>query len=133
MRNHLNASDAILRKLRSACSALPEVTEERAWVGTRWKVRSKTFAHVVPIVDGWPPAYVKAAGSRGPTTILTFRASAEEHEAMRALGHPFLVPAWWPDLAGVVLDATPDWAEITELATESYRLLAPQKLRDRLL
>ena len=48
-------------------------------------------------------------------------------------GASVFVPAWWPDLAGVVLDASTDWAEITELATESYRLLAPQKLRDRLL
>jgi predicted DNA-binding protein (MmcQ/YjbR family) len=129
LREHLNASEELLTKLRSLCLAMPEAQEERAWVGTRWKIRSKTFAHVVPIADGWPPAYVKATGSEGPITIVTFRAQGEEHDAMRAIGHPFFVPVWWPDIAGVVLDASTDWTEINELLTESYRLLAPQKLR----
>ena len=129
MRDHLNASAPLLKRLRLLCLALPSATEERAWVGTRWKVRSKTFAHVVPIVDGWPPAYVKAAGSTGPVTVLTFRSDLEEHEALRAMGHPFFVPEWWPDIAGVVLDEQTDWDEIAELITESYRLLAPQTLQ----
>ena len=66
MRDHQDASDEMLLRLRTVCLSLPEVIEERAWVGTRWRIRTKTFAHVVPIEDGWPPAYVRAAGSNGP-------------------------------------------------------------------
>ena len=128
MREHQDADEPLLAQLREICLTLPEVTEERAWVGTRWCIRSKTFAHVVPILDGWPPAYAKAVGSKGPLTILTFRATSAEHAALRATGWPFFVPAWWPDIAGVVLDDGTDWNEVAELVTDSYRLLAPRKL-----
>ena len=84
----------------------------------------------MPIADGWPPAYARAAASNGPITVLTFRATGPEHESLRAAGHPFFVPVWWPDIAGVVLDDVDDWVEIAEFLTESYRLVAPRKLRD---
>jgi hypothetical protein len=35
--------------VRRVCLGFPEVVEEQAWVGTRWRVRSKTFAHVLVI------------------------------------------------------------------------------------
>jgi len=56
---------AVLAALRAICLALPEVEEQEAWVGTRWRIRTKTFAHVVAIDAGWPPAYVRRAASRG--------------------------------------------------------------------
>jgi hypothetical protein len=31
---------------------LPEVCEEQAWVGTRWRIRKEAFAHVLMIADG---------------------------------------------------------------------------------
>lgn len=61
----------IVERLRSACLALPEVYEEQAWVGTRWRVRKRTLAHVTPIEDGWPPAYAKTVGHNGPITVIT--------------------------------------------------------------
>jgi hypothetical protein len=42
-------------ELRAICLGLPEAREERAWVGTRWMVGKKTFAHVLTVEDGWPP------------------------------------------------------------------------------
>ena len=36
----------------SLCLALPEAYEEEAWVGTRWRIRTKTFAHVLMIDRG---------------------------------------------------------------------------------
>jgi predicted DNA-binding protein (MmcQ/YjbR family) len=128
MRAHQDASDEVLDRLRACCLALPEATEERAWVGTRWRIRTKTFAHVVPIEDGWPPAYVRAAGSAGPLTVLTFRADAAAHAALRAAGAPFFVPVWWLDIVGMVIDEDTDWAEVGELVAESYELLAPKRL-----
>lgn len=132
MREHVDAPDELLNRLRPICLALPEAHEERAWVGTRWRIRAKTFAHVVPIAGGWPPAYARAASSEGPVTVLTFRAPPHEHEALRATGHPYFVPVWWDDIAGVFIDADTDWAEITELVIDSYRLLTPMKLRDKI-
>jgi predicted DNA-binding protein (MmcQ/YjbR family) len=34
-------------------------------------------------------------------------------------------------VARIVLDGSTDWVEVAELITESYRLLAPAKRRDR--
>ena len=48
---------------------LPEAYEEQAWVGTRWRVGTRTFAHVLAVDSGWPPAYARAAGSDGPLTV----------------------------------------------------------------
>ena len=64
--------------LRAVCLALPEAYEEPAWVGTRWRIRTRTFAHVVVIDDGSPPAYARAAGSDGPLTVVTFRGAGQE-------------------------------------------------------
>jgi hypothetical protein len=62
----------VVAKLRSVCVALPEAYEEQAWVGTRWRIRKRTFAHVLMIDSGWPPVYARAAGSNGPITVMTF-------------------------------------------------------------
>jgi hypothetical protein len=120
--------DDIIERLRTVCLALPEVDEEAAWVGTRWTVRRRNFAHVLTVDEGWPPAYARVAGSDGPLTMLTFRASLEEADALGAAGHPYFRPRWWPDIVGLALDAATDWDEVIELVTESYCLLAPKKL-----
>ncbi|HEX5096404.1 MAG TPA: MmcQ/YjbR family DNA-binding protein [Acidimicrobiia bacterium] len=116
----------VVAKLAKLCLALPEVFQEDAWVGTRWKVRKETFAHVLMIADGWPPAYVKAAGTEGPACVLTFRAPIEELDAMR--GAPFFKPVWFADVVGLFLDDGTDWTEVRELVTDSYCILAPKKL-----
>lgn len=118
----------VVERLRSICTALPEVVEEQAWVGTRWVVRRKTFAHVVAIADGWPPAYASALGSDGPAVVLTFRSSGDELDVLAHGGPPFFKPVWFPDILGLVLDAATDWGDVAELCTESYRLLAPKRL-----
>ncbi len=121
-----------LVRLRRVCERLPEAYEEQAWVGTRWRIRARTFAHVVSIEAGWPPGYARAARSPGPVTVLTFQSAAPELDALRHAGHPFFTPPWRPNIVGLVLDAGVGWDEVAELVTESYRLLAPQKLVRRL-
>ena len=118
----------LLARVRARCAALPEAHEEEAWTGTRWRVRKRTFAHVLLIEDGWPPAYARAAGTDGPAVVLTFRSSPAEREALRSSGPPYFVPEWGRDDAGLLLDGGTDWAEVAELVTESYRLLAPRAL-----
>jgi len=121
----------VVAALRAICLALPEAHEEEAWVGQRWRVRTRTFAHVVAIADGWPPAYATAFGSDGPVTVLTFRSSGAELAALSAVGHPFVRPPWAPGVVGMLLESDVDWTEVAELVTESYCLLAPQRLAAR--
>lgn len=122
----------VLDRLRAVCLALPEVREEEAWAGTRWRVRTKTFAHAVMIDGGWPPAYARAAGDDGPLVVVTFRSSGPELDALAHAGAPFFKPPWFPDIVGSAVTDTTDWGEVAELLTESYRMLAPRALRMRL-
>ena len=118
----------IVEHLRSVCLALPEAYEESAWVGTRWRVRTKTFAHVLTIDAGWPPGYARAAATDGPMTVLTFESSGPELAALSEAGDPFFKPPWRPTVVGMMLATGVDWDEVAELLTESYCVLAPQKL-----
>jgi hypothetical protein len=63
--------------------------------------------------------------------VLTFRSSGAELDALTNAGHPFFKPVWFRDIVGMVLDADPDWDEVGELVTESYCLLAPHRLVER--
>ncbi|MFH5209927.1 MmcQ/YjbR family DNA-binding protein [Antrihabitans spumae] len=126
------APHEIVAKIRAACTALPDVIEERAWVGTRWKVRSHTFAHVLAVDGGWPQAYAKAAGNDGPINLVTFRSQGIELDVLGRAGHPFFRPVWFPNIVGMILDENSDWGEVAELLTESYCVLAPRKLVDLL-
>lgn len=104
-------------RLREMCLALPDAYEERAWVGTRWMVRKRTFAHVLGVeLDG------------ESCVVLSFRSAGEELDVLRHAGPPFVVLGWGRDAMGMVLDADTDWHEVSELVTESYCVLAPNKL-----
>lgn len=105
-------------RVRALCLDLPEAHEERAWVGTRWRIRTRTFAHVLGLED------VDGAS----LVVLAFRSQGEELEVLRHAGRPYLVLGWGRDAIGIVLDEATDWDEVRELVTESYCVLAPQKL-----
>lgn len=109
--------DDVEARLREYCLALPDSYEERAWVGTRWMVRKRTFAHVLGVEVG-----------TGPLVVLSFRSAGDELEVLRTAGHPFFVLGWGRDAMGMVLDADTDWDEVRELLIESFCVLAPQKL-----
>jgi hypothetical protein len=119
----------IVAELRAVCVGLPEAYEEEARVGTRWRIRKRTFAHVLMVDSGWPPAYARAAATNGPASVMTFRSSDAELGALRTVGKPFFAPVWRADEVGMVLGARVDWKEVAELLTESYSLLAPKALR----
>jgi len=121
----------VVSRLQAACLALPEVREEQAWVGTRWRIRKRSFAHVLVVSDGWPPAYAKAAGSDGPICVLTFRSPLLQMDAHAFTWAPFFRPVWFPDIVGMTLDDGTDWDEVTGLVRASYRHLAPRKLAER--
>jgi hypothetical protein len=119
---------AIVARLRSIARKLAEAHEEAAWVGTRWRIGKNTFAHVLMIDAGWPPAYVKAAGTDGPACVLTFRSRLTEVDADAFADDPFFKPVWFPDIAGVFLRDDTDWKDVAKLVEASYRLMAPKRL-----
>jgi len=114
--------------VRAVCAGFPEVVEESAWVGVRWRVRTRTFAHVLAIDSGWPPAYARAADHDGEAVLLMFRSQGDELDVLRGQGRPFFAPPWRADEVGVILDGDTDWDEITEVLTESYCAQAPRAL-----
>jgi YjbR len=118
----------VVRRLGAIALRLPDAIEEDAWTGVRWRVRSKTFAHVMVAQDGYESAYFEVTGQPGPETVLTFRATGDELLALTHAGLPFYKPPWSPTVVGLVLDEDTDWTEVAELVTESYRFCAPQKL-----
>jgi YjbR len=118
-RQYSDVPDDVVARLRSICAELPETYEEPAWVGTRWRIRKRTFAHVLGIQDG-PTA---------PAVIaLTFRSAGPELDVLRHAGHPFFYAGWGRDVIGLVIDADTDWTEVAELLTESFCVMAPKKL-----
>lgn len=65
--------EPLLERVRSVCLAVPGAVEEPAWTGIRWKVRGKTFAHLLVVFGGKPQAFAKAAGHDGPIVVLVVR------------------------------------------------------------
>jgi hypothetical protein len=68
------------RRLRELCLELPDAYEERAWVGTRWRVRNRTFAHVLGVevdniggIELEPSAVATAIDGRFPQGRLAGR------------------------------------------------------------
>jgi len=118
----------VVARIGAVALALPDAYEEDAWTGVRWRVRGRTFAHVLVAQEGYTSAYRDVTGVTEPTTVLTFRSSGEELLALGHAGPPFYLPPWSPTVVGMVLDGDPDWDEVAELVTESYRCCAPQKL-----
>jgi hypothetical protein len=115
----------VVARISAVCLGLPEAYEEPAWVGVRWRIRGRTFGHVLVIEDGRPPAYAKATGTDGPACVVTFRSSEPD---LARVGPPFFYGGWGRDVMGLLIDADTDWDDLAELLVESYRVLAPRKL-----
>ncbi|MFH9073197.1 MmcQ/YjbR family DNA-binding protein [Streptomyces alboflavus] len=123
----------VLTHLRAVCLNLPEAHEEPAWIGTRWRIRTATFAHVyLTDLSRSDSPSARAIATEGLTTTLTFRSGGEEFEALTHAGAPFFRVSWGRNVVGMRLDGDTDWAEVTELLTESYRVQAPKRLAARI-
>jgi predicted DNA-binding protein (MmcQ/YjbR family) len=105
--------------------SLPEAHEEDAWTGVRWRIRQRTFAHVVALHHDDAVERLGITDGR-KVTVVTLRSAGEERAALRAIGAPYL-DSWTDDVVAVVLDEDTDWSELGELLVESYRLMAPQR------
>jgi hypothetical protein len=115
----------ITARVRALCLALPEVTVrvDYSLTTTRstaesFDIRRRSFCLLV--------ARDRPTGE--PVPMLVVRADPDEREALLSGGRPFFAPRAGRDRLGVFLTDDTDWQEIRELATESYRVLAPKKL-----
>ncbi|MFB6528796.1 MULTISPECIES: MmcQ/YjbR family DNA-binding protein [unclassified Streptomyces] len=122
----------ILDRLRSICGRLPESYEEPAWIGVRWRIRTRTFAHVyTPDVDR-SPVYASYVGADQEPVVMTFRVAADDLLGLTAAGFPFFRADWGHNVVVAVLGDHTDWTELAELITDSYRGMAPKFLAARL-
>jgi hypothetical protein len=126
--NRIEPDGEVVARLGATALALPEAYEEDAWTGIRWRIRSRTFAHVMVAQTGFESSFRDLTGVADPTTVLTFHATGDELLALVNAGMPFYKPPWSPTIVGLVIDPDTDWAEVADLVTESYRFCAPQKL-----
>jgi predicted DNA-binding protein (MmcQ/YjbR family) len=110
-----------LTRLRKLCLALPEAHEVEAWGEPTFRVRNKLFAMFAAAGnhhgDGRPAVWCKA----GPGNQQLMVAAAPK----RFFVPPYVGPSGW---VGVFLDGPVDWAELADLLSDSYRLVAPRKL-----
>jgi YjbR len=115
----------ILQRIRALCLALPEVTvridaslSPARSTAHAFDIRRRPFRLLV--------ARESSAGQ--PVPMIVLRADPDEREALLSTGPPFFAPRGGRDRIAVVLTTDTNWAEIRELVTDSYRILAPQKL-----
>jgi len=103
--------------LRAATAVLPECREERAWVGTRWRVGQATIAHLFGGEDG--------------LFRITLRGDPDDVAAFSHLRPPYFKSDWGSKVIGMMLDEATDWGEVAEMVTISYCIQAPRHLADR--
>jgi hypothetical protein len=103
-----------IQRIGAVLTVFPRCHEEPAWVGTRWRVGSATVAHVF--------------GGEDQLFRITFRAEPEEVMAFQHLGAPYFKSEWGGNVVGMILDDDTDWAELSELLTDSYCVQAPEHL-----
>jgi hypothetical protein len=94
----------ILDRLRPVCLGLPESYEEPAWVGTRWRIRKRTFAHVLTVDPDRHVAHARATATDHPICVLTFRSPGDEIDGLVTSGHRSSSRAGATDVVGMVLD-----------------------------
>lgn len=104
----------MIQHLRATTDALPELREESAWVGVRWRVGQATVAHIF--------------GGEDQLFRLTLRGEQDEVIAFEHLGHPYFRSSWGENMIGMVVDEQTDWTEVHELLLDSFCLQAPQRL-----
>ncbi|HWU31542.1 MAG TPA: MmcQ/YjbR family DNA-binding protein [Marmoricola sp.] len=107
----------MIARLRDLVTDLPECREEDAWVGLRWRVGTATFAHVFGGEDG--------------LFRIIFKGEPGEVMAFQHLGSPYFKASWGQDVIGMLLNDDTDWDELGELLTDSYCLMAPAYLAEK--
>ncbi|MEU8511545.1 MmcQ/YjbR family DNA-binding protein [Kitasatospora sp. NPDC048722] len=121
----------ILNRLRPICRQLPDSYEEPAWIGVRWRIRTRTFAHVYAPNADRIPFYAPYVTAGQELVVMTFRVPVDDLIGLTSGGFPFLRADWGHNVVAAVLGDHTDWTEISELITDSYCQLAPRFLAAR--
>ena len=116
-----NESEAVAR-IRAICLALPEAVEKPfgGHTAPSFRVREKLF--VMTSEPGYGPITMQCKAGPGAQDVLVHSDPAR-----------FFVPAYtghngW---VGVRLDVPVDWAIVEDLIRDSYCLIAPKRLAER--
>lgn len=115
-----SAEDRRLTRLSKICLALPEATREDSGSHAAFLVRKKTFAYFLNDHHG-----------DGIVSVACKALPGENGALVAAQPGRFYLPAYVGPRGWVALrlDAGEiDWQEVRELATGSYRLIAPKRL-----
>lgn len=108
-----------LESLRRICLALPETTERLSHGEPTWFVRGKqTFVTYADHHHDDRLAFWCAA----PPGVQEELVGQEPERFFRP---PYVGHRGW---LGVRLDVQVDWAEVTEIVTDAYRMVAPKRL-----
>ncbi|MEM9145750.1 MAG: MmcQ/YjbR family DNA-binding protein [Pseudomonadota bacterium] len=107
-------------RVRALCLALPEATEKEAWGDPTFRVRDRIFA-MLKCGRGAEGVWMKA-----PDRAQEVLVGANPNRFFRP---PYVGHRGW---IGVRLAPDPDWAELAQLLTRSWRLTAPKRLAARL-
>ena len=110
--------EAIMERMRVICRPLPEAEESEAFGAPTFKIRNKNFA-MLHMQDGRTSVWCKSSMEEQQALI---HSEPERYFAPPYVGPNGWVAAWLDD------DADPDWDEIDDIITESYRLIAPKRL-----
>jgi hypothetical protein len=118
------AEDRRLARLSKICLALPETHCRQSGSHAAFLVRKKTFAYFLDNHHG-----------DGRVALACKVATGENADMVAAAPARFYLPAYLASNGWVALRldvGETDWSEVAELATDSYRLLAPKRLAARI-
>lgn len=109
----------ILDQLRDICLELPEAHQSEAFGAPTFQIGKKNFAMMHRGRDDRASVWVKAVPGRQEVLVGAF---PDRYFRPPYMGHNGWIACWLDDTA------MPDWDEIEELVTDSYRLIAPKRL-----
>jgi hypothetical protein len=117
----MSAAADLAPRFRAICMALPEVTERLSHGAPTWFVRGKS-SFVTLWADGHHDLGFPHLWCAAPLGAQEELIGAEPGKFFRP---PYVGGRGW---IGVRLDRSLDWAELTELCHDAYRVIAPARL-----
>lgn len=111
--------ESIMQRLRQICLPLPEAVESEAFGSPTFKIRNKNFAMTGKDEHGRPHVWCKSTFEVQQALV---NSEPDRYYVPPYVGPKGWVAAWLDDVAD------PDWDEIDEIITESYRMIAPKRL-----
>ena len=113
-------ANASMLKLRARCLRLPESYEQETWDAPTFRVREKIFVKAGCEANVWV-AWCKALPGVQEMLVTA--------DPTHYFVPPYLGGRGW---VGIHLRDDVDWDDVSDLVEESYRLVAPKRLAERI-